>query len=193
MVPMRARIAERLHQSAERDGRWEHVMSEAVERHLFALLRQPAEPPWGSPIPAGTRAIVRRIGEPVRTDARLMSALRYAGVRPGANRRVRLRDQSLTRTRAAIVATTTGAAPDHDGGRGRPLAGRDGGRAWSTRDPCASTCTSFRSGAAIRPGPARPTNRADCRMRHSPVVRTAPELGGCSPPHRARPVADRGS
>lgn len=46
-----------------------------------------------------------------------------------------------------------------------------------TRAPCASTCTSFRSGATNHPGPARPRSQADGRRRHSPVVRTAPEPG----------------
>ncbi|MEU5087678.1 metal-dependent transcriptional regulator [Streptomyces sp. NPDC021356] len=31
--------------------RWEHVMSEAVERHLVRLLRHPATSPYGNPIP----------------------------------------------------------------------------------------------------------------------------------------------
>ncbi|MBZ6229506.1 FeoA domain-containing protein [Streptomyces olivaceus] len=34
--------------------------------------------------PAGTSAVLRRIGEPVQSDHRLLSALRRAGVRPGA-------------------------------------------------------------------------------------------------------------
>ncbi|MET7324697.1 metal-dependent transcriptional regulator [Streptomyces sp. NPDC005549] len=90
--------------------RWEHVMSEAVERRL---LRHPTESPYGNPIPGlaelggrdtavphpagstvslgdlrpgpdGTSAVVRRIGEPVQTDRGVLSALRRAGVRPGA-------------------------------------------------------------------------------------------------------------
>ncbi|MDR3201876.1 MAG: metal-dependent transcriptional regulator, partial [Bifidobacteriaceae bacterium] len=32
--------------------RWEHVMSEAVERRLVEVLGQPEESPYGSPIPA---------------------------------------------------------------------------------------------------------------------------------------------
>ncbi|MYS77635.1 dihydrofolate reductase, partial [Streptomyces sp. SID5926] len=31
--------------------RWEHVMSEAVERRLLRLLRHPTESPYGNPIP----------------------------------------------------------------------------------------------------------------------------------------------
>lgn len=94
--------------------RWEHVMSEAVERRLLDLLGHPTESPYGNPIPGleelgegtagdaadafmtgvvalseivpdeGAQVVIRRIGEPVQTDAELMSTLRRAGVRPGA-------------------------------------------------------------------------------------------------------------
>ena len=92
--------------------RWEHVMSEAVERRLLELLGHPTESPYGNPIPglaelgetgiaqdyrtglvsldtvdgsAPAQVVVRRIAEPVQTDAALMSNLRRAGVRPGAS------------------------------------------------------------------------------------------------------------
>lgn len=170
IVPLRARIAERLHQSGptvsqtvarmERDGlvlleadrhleltelgrqlatrvmrkhrlaerllvdviglswelvhneacRWEHVISEAVERRLVGLLRDPTEDPYGNPIPGldelGTAVqpkptptgmgpldgrpggagavVVNRIGEPLQTDEKLLAELDRAGVRPGA-------------------------------------------------------------------------------------------------------------
>jgi DtxR family transcriptional regulator, Mn-dependent transcriptional regulator len=91
--------------------RWEHVMSEAVERRVLELLRHPTESPYGNPIPGleelgeapgegadetvvsldelvtgveGKNVIVRRIGEPIQTDAQLMYTLRRAGVQPGA-------------------------------------------------------------------------------------------------------------
>jgi len=170
IVPLRARIAERLHQSGptvsqtvarmERDGlvtvegdrhleltgggrqlatrvmrkhrlaerllvdviglewedvhveacRWEHVMSETVERRLVEILDHPTMSPYGNPIPgldelgeglaaesflagvepleaiAGSdeqRVIVARIAEPVQTDEALMSALRRVGALPG--------------------------------------------------------------------------------------------------------------
>ncbi|HWU23702.1 MAG TPA: metal-dependent transcriptional regulator [Nocardioides sp.] len=169
IVPLRARIAERLHQSGptvsqtvarmERDGlltvegdrhleltdegrrlavrvmrkhrlaerlltdvigldwelvheeacRWEHVMSENVERRLLELLGNPVESPYGNPIPglaelgqervaegfmtdvvplskaAGTdvaRALVRRISEEMQKDEALMSAMRRVGALP---------------------------------------------------------------------------------------------------------------
>ena len=93
--------------------RWEHVMSEAVERRVLELLRHPTESPYGNPIPGleelgekaeadpflddsmvslaeldpgtdGKTVVVRRIGEPIQTDAQLMYTLRRAGVQPGA-------------------------------------------------------------------------------------------------------------
>jgi DtxR family transcriptional regulator, Mn-dependent transcriptional regulator len=94
--------------------RWEHVMSEAVERRLLDVLGHPTKSPFGNPIPGldelgdpaseesleglvplsraaveGTsegdrRVVVRRIGEPVQVDTRLMHTLSRAGVRPGA-------------------------------------------------------------------------------------------------------------
>ncbi len=169
IVPLRARIAERLHQSGptvsqtvarmERDGlvtvegdrhlelteegmllatrvmrkhrlaerlltdvigldwelvhaeacRWEHVMSETVERRLLELLNHPTESPYGNPIPgldelgeegradefmdgmvslaevstpdrASVR--VRRISEELQKDEFLMSTLRRIGALP---------------------------------------------------------------------------------------------------------------
>ncbi|MFA6574570.1 MAG: metal-dependent transcriptional regulator [Nocardioides sp.] len=181
IVPLRARIAERLHQSGptvsqtvarmERDGlltvegdrhlqftevglqlatrvmrkhrlaerlltdvigldwelvheeacRWEHVMSETVERRLLELLDHPTQSPYGNPIPgleelgqvvvgedfmdgvesltqaAGTderRVLVRRISEEMQKDESLMSAMRRVGALP---------DKSIT-----VVATPDG-------------------------------------------------------------------------------------
>ena len=171
IIPLRARIAERLHQSGptvsqtvarmERDGlltvegdrhleftdegmrlatrvmrkhrlaerlltdvigldwelvhaeacRWEHVMSEQVERRLLALLDHPTLSPYGNPIPGldelgeeytvedfmegleplekilpeGGEQIsvtVRRIGEDLQTDEQIMTALRRVDARP---------------------------------------------------------------------------------------------------------------
>lgn len=171
ITPMRARIAERLHQSGptvsqtvarmERDGlvvvgkdrqleltpmgratatrvmrkhrlaecmlvdilqmpweevhaeacRWEHVMSESVERRLLDLLKHPTVSPYGNPIPAleeldpsaavvevedvtplneacgpeVTRVIIRRIAEPIQEDAEAMVRMHRIGVTPGAS------------------------------------------------------------------------------------------------------------
>ena len=169
IVPLRARIAERLHQSGptvsqtvarmERDGlltvegdrhlqlseqgrqlatavmrkhrlaecllvdvigldyadvheeacRWEHVMSEAVERKLLTLLGNPSVSPFGNPIPGldalggetsavldsltllstsataeGRRVTIRRISEQLQEDADLLRSLADRGLRPGA-------------------------------------------------------------------------------------------------------------
>ncbi len=91
--------------------RWEHVMSEAVERRLLEILDHPTVSPYGNPIPGldeldpgvefvaptwatlrtldqvatgdARRVTVRRIGEPIQTDIALMASLRRAGARPG--------------------------------------------------------------------------------------------------------------
>ncbi|GAA2139971.1 metal-dependent transcriptional regulator [Kitasatospora kazusensis] len=97
--------------------RWEHVMSETVERKVLAMLGHPTQSPYGNPIPgldelgdtkaegegfdaalltldtvrpgdAGLDVVVRRIGEPIQTDEDLMRTLSRAGVRPGATVRV---------------------------------------------------------------------------------------------------------
>ncbi len=93
--------------------RWQHVMSEAVERRILELLRHPTESPYGNPIPGldelgerdtadpfldngvvslsdlapgveGKSVVVRHIGEPIQSDAQLMYTLRRAGVQPGS-------------------------------------------------------------------------------------------------------------
>jgi DtxR family Mn-dependent transcriptional regulator len=92
--------------------RWEHVMSERVEKRLAALLDHPHFDPYGNPIPglaeigedvtrvgfldgvtpltsydgngAGSRAVVARIAEPLQVDVELLSRLAEAGVRPGS-------------------------------------------------------------------------------------------------------------
>ena len=92
--------------------RWEHVMSEQVERKILDLLGHPTESPYGNPIPgldelgdspavafmtgvvnlvdrvsASTGPIsgeVRRLGEPVQFDPELLAQLKQSGVVPGA-------------------------------------------------------------------------------------------------------------
>jgi DtxR family Mn-dependent transcriptional regulator len=173
IVPLRARIAERLHQSGptvsqtvarmERDGlvqvagdrhldltdlgrayatrvmrkhrlaerllvdvigldwqlvhdeacRWEHVISDEVERRLVSILDGPRESPYGNPIPGmdeiapdappteqfraavvplsevlpvdgQVRVLLRRIAEPLQSDPEVMAGLARMGARPGA-------------------------------------------------------------------------------------------------------------
>ncbi|GAB3410184.1 metal-dependent transcriptional regulator [Schumannella luteola] len=92
--------------------RWEHVMSEQVERRLLEILDHPTESPYGNPIPAleeigGTKSkpflegvvnivervrdekdavtgTIRRLGEPVQFEPELLQQLLGAGVVPGA-------------------------------------------------------------------------------------------------------------
>jgi DtxR family transcriptional regulator, Mn-dependent transcriptional regulator len=90
--------------------RWEHVMSEAVERRLLELLDHPTESPYGNPIPgleelgeaaagrfregvvplesvvteeADRRVRIARISEEMQKDATVMAALRRVGALPG--------------------------------------------------------------------------------------------------------------
>ena len=91
--------------------RWEHVMSEQVERRLVELLGHPTGSPYGNPIPgldqlgdipANTfeqgviglvtklnadggpmRGTVRRLAEPAQVDPELLQQLKAAGVVPG--------------------------------------------------------------------------------------------------------------
>lgn len=93
--------------------RWEHVMSEQVERRILFLLGNPTESPYGNPIPgleelglpaaesfmtgvcaatdlvvetgAAAAGIIRRLGEPVQYDPELLGQFRSAGVLPGVS------------------------------------------------------------------------------------------------------------
>src|SRR6476469_693847 len=96
--------------------RWEHVMSERVERKLLEILDHPTESPYGNPIPglaelgvagdgerfrdglrqltdvadvAGCEVVVRRIGEPAQGDPEVLGELERAGLRPGQRVQVR--------------------------------------------------------------------------------------------------------
>jgi DtxR family Mn-dependent transcriptional regulator len=89
--------------------RWEHVMSDKVERRILALLEKPLVCPHGNPIPgldqlglpfatdqtgpllslsaavADTQreVVINRISEQLQPDAELMHRLDLAGMRPG--------------------------------------------------------------------------------------------------------------
>lgn len=93
--------------------RWEHVMSEQVERRLVELLGHPTESPYGNPIPGldqlgdipsqnfnqgviglvrrlnetgqPVAGTVRRLAEPAQVDPELLQQLKGAGVVPGAS------------------------------------------------------------------------------------------------------------
>ena len=90
--------------------RWEHVMSEQVEKRLVAMLDSPTESPFGNPIPAmdhigGKKAedflkgvtrltevmaddpkegLLRRIGEPAQFDPELLAQLQQHNLVPGS-------------------------------------------------------------------------------------------------------------
>ncbi|MCP2279199.1 iron (metal) dependent repressor, DtxR family [Nocardia amikacinitolerans] len=90
--------------------RWEHVMSEDVERRLVEVLNHPTTSPYGNPIPGldelGITApvaveetlvrlsdlphgpahavVVRRLAEHIQTDPEVIGQLREAGVVPDA-------------------------------------------------------------------------------------------------------------
>lgn len=87
--------------------RWEHVMSDAVESRLVAILGSPRLDPYGNavpgfpahcPQPASARAALRgraeangaicRIGEPIQADVELLERFDALGLRPGAEVRV---------------------------------------------------------------------------------------------------------
>jgi DtxR family transcriptional regulator, Mn-dependent transcriptional regulator len=92
--------------------RWEHVMSENVERRLIAMLGGPTESPYGNPIPAmeelggpsaedfltgvvritdqgsPSSGILRRIGEPAQFDPEVLKTFKDAGLIPGVRVRI---------------------------------------------------------------------------------------------------------
>jgi DtxR family Mn-dependent transcriptional regulator len=92
--------------------RWEHVISEDVERKLVVLLNTPTMSPYGNPIPgldelgvtgdlepfrrgneqlqdvvrdahSVTRVVIERMSEEIQKDVQMMGTLRLAGIRPG--------------------------------------------------------------------------------------------------------------
>jgi DtxR family Mn-dependent transcriptional regulator len=93
--------------------RWEHVISEDVERRLVDLLNAPAESPYGNPIPglselgvdrpmqdfragneqlaavvrdhgdASLTVVIQRMSEEIQKDVEMMGTLRQAGIQPG--------------------------------------------------------------------------------------------------------------
>ncbi|WP_313405367.1 metal-dependent transcriptional regulator [Aeromicrobium sp.] len=202
IIPLRARIAERLHQSGptvsqtvarmERDGlltvegdrhlelsekgrslatrvmrkhrlaerlltdvigleiefvheeacRWEHVMSEQVERRLITLLGEPTESPYGNPIPGlaelgqtvtesdfldgveslpsvvvtsdePVRVVVRRIAEELQKDTEVMSVLRRVGALPGNDVLVSRGHDGLVIARQSETAEIVAEAASH--------------------------------------------------------------------------------
>lgn len=125
MVMRKHRLAERLlvdviglpwEHVHEEACRWEHVMSEQVEKRLITLLDHPHHDPYGNPIPGlgalgesvspreplqtllevaevlapegEVSATLRRIGEPMQVDVELLARFWQSDVRPGVRLRV---------------------------------------------------------------------------------------------------------
>lgn len=124
-VMRRHRLAERLLSDVigldwalvhEEACRWEHVMSEKVERRLLELMNHPTHSPYGNPIPGlddlgekspaskftdgvinlvslvqgadgAATGVIRRMGEPVQYEPELLEQLQAAGLVPGASAR----------------------------------------------------------------------------------------------------------
>ncbi|AYA26158.1 iron (metal) dependent repressor, DtxR family [Rhodococcus rhodochrous J3] len=104
--------------------RWEHVMSEEVERRLVEVLNNPTTSPYGNPIPGlaqlgldrtavldeklvrlteiphgkPTAVVVRRLAEYVQSDPEVIARLREAGVVPDARVTVETRPGSVSIT-----------------------------------------------------------------------------------------------
>ncbi|HEY9493292.1 MAG TPA: iron dependent repressor, metal binding and dimerization domain protein [Intrasporangium sp.] len=107
--------------------RWEHVMSEKVERKILGLIKDGRESPYGNPIPgleelgldvsgdfltglvaltdaAGAAPVtvtIRRIGEPVQVDPDALALLTSAGLMPGHT-------VSVVRADARVIVTPEG-------------------------------------------------------------------------------------
>jgi DtxR family Mn-dependent transcriptional regulator len=103
--------------------RWEHVMSDEVERKLLDMLGHPTESPYGNPIPGleligGKKAapfldgvvrltdvvsdeestgLLRRIGEPAQFDPEMLRTLARLKIIPGARIRARRVDDTSVR------------------------------------------------------------------------------------------------
>jgi DtxR family transcriptional regulator, Mn-dependent transcriptional regulator len=131
-VMRRHRIAERLladiiglewelvHEEA---CRWEHVMSENVERKILSMLDTPDVSPYGNPIPglaelgfqtnanfqdgvvsildlprvsaAQSAFVLKRIGEPAQLDVEFLAALKKLNILPGATVRLEFHDRGV--------------------------------------------------------------------------------------------------
>jgi DtxR family Mn-dependent transcriptional regulator len=103
--------------------RWEHVMSDTVERKILSMLDTPDVSPYGNPIPGlaelgfKTNAnfqdgvvsildlpraiaeqstfVLKRIGEPAQLDVEFLTALRKLNIMPGTTVRLQFRDRGV--------------------------------------------------------------------------------------------------
>jgi len=120
--------------------RWEHVMSETVERRLLQLLDNPTSSPYGNPIPGldelgqltlaeefmtdvesltaaaaaeEGRVLVRRISEEMQKDEVLMSALRRVGAVPDKTITVQATEEGVLVGSGGETAEIIPEAADH--------------------------------------------------------------------------------
>jgi len=120
--------------------RWEHVMSETVERRLLDILDHPTVSPYGNPIPGlaelgegvlgegflegvepldqiakddKQRVVVGRIAEPIQTDEELMLVLRRVGALPGKVIEVALGSEGVLLGSGGETAEIDGEAASH--------------------------------------------------------------------------------
>ena len=118
--------------------RWEHVMSERVERKILALIGEHHESPYGNPIPGldelgeplnedfrrgvsnlvdlvadGTTVVtVRRIGEPAQVEPEALNLLTQAGLMPGRQVRVYREDGRIVVVREGAAEVAGVSLPD---------------------------------------------------------------------------------
>lgn len=118
--------------------RWEHVMSDAVERRILSLLEKPLVCPHGNPIPGledlglpfentinpdrltlataaivGGDVIVERISEQLQSDATLMKRFTDAGVRPGEQLTLLATGTDIQVTHKGFLAQFSAYVADH--------------------------------------------------------------------------------
>ena len=121
--------------------RWEHVMSERVERKILAMLPDHAESPYGNPIPGldelgeaessievfmegvsplsevvgdgEARVHIRRISEEMQKDESLMSALRRVGATPDKTVTVAATEEGVLVGSGGETAEIVPEAADH--------------------------------------------------------------------------------
>ena len=119
--------------------RWEHVISEQVERKIIGLLESPDRSPYGNPIPGldelglalnpgfgdgvvsllqaldgqgkASALTLKRIGEPIQIDPEFLGQLKTLGIVPGAKIDV---EHAQNRLFISQVGQVDGLQVDHD-------------------------------------------------------------------------------
>jgi DtxR family Mn-dependent transcriptional regulator len=119
--------------------RWEHVISEKVERQILKLISAPDRSPYGNPIPGlaelglaanpefhegvvtllsaldetgkASNLTLKRIGEPAQVDPEFLGQLKAVGLMPGAQIDV---EHSSKRIFISVVGSDDGVVLDHD-------------------------------------------------------------------------------